>query len=213
MFTGIIEGQGEVLSVNLFDNQARFRIKPLFSIQDCKRGESIAINGVCLTVEDCSKDWFEVYASTETLNVTNLKSITKGKNVNLERSLMTGQRLGGHFVTGHVDSLAKVSKITQAASSRIFYLEFDKKFNDLLVAKGSVALDGVSLTVNQCGDGFFTVNIIPETLEITTLSKWTVGYQANMETDLIGKYVQRKLGYKEDSSKLNVEFLQQHGYL
>ncbi len=76
-----------------------------------------------------------------------------------------------------------------------------------------MALDGVSLTVNQCGDGFFTVNIIPETLRITTLSKWTVGYQANMETDLIGKYVQRKLGYKEDSSKLNVEFLQQHGYL
>ncbi len=213
MFTGIVEGQGEVLSANFFDNQARFRIKPLFSIQDCKRGESIAINGVCLTVEGCTESWFEVYASAETLNLTNLKTMTKGKNVNLERALMAGQRLGGHFVTGHVDTLAKISKVNQAASSRIFYLEFDKKFNDFLVAKGSVALDGVSLTVNQCGDGFFTVNIIPETLQVTTLSKWIIGYEANMETDLIGKYVQRKLGYKENSSKLNVEFLQQHGYL
>lgn len=205
MFTGIIESLGIILSSQYFNEQKRFRIKPMAKWNDYKKGESIAVNGVCLTVDNFSDDWFEVYVSAESLKVTNLQKVEVSQFVNLERALMIGQRIGGHLMSGHIDTLATVKKITQKNASRIFRLEFDPKYSQYFVSKCSVALDGISLTVNQCGNGFLEVNMIPETLKVTTASKWTVGYTANMEIDLISKYL-------HNESKLNLEFLQNCGF-
>lgn len=201
MFTGIIEGIGIILAKNFFAEQMRLRIKPLFAIQNFKLGESIAINGTCLTVEKFAENWFEVYASQETLQITNLKKLTINNQVNLERALIVGDRLGGHFVSGHIDTLAKVQSIYKKGNSHIIRLNFLTEFRKLVIAKGSIALDGVSLTINKCGEGFLEVNIIPETFKNTIIQTWKIGYEANMETDLIGKYIVKK------SSGLNIEFL------
>jgi riboflavin synthase len=201
MFTGIIEGIGIILAKNFFAEQLRLRIKPLFTMQNIKTGESMAVNGACLTVEKFAEDWFEVYASQETLQITNLKKLTINHQVNLERALVVGSRLGGHFVSGHIDTLAKVQAIYKKGASHIIRFNFPSEFSKFVIAKGSVALDGVSLTINKCGEGFFEVNIIPETFNKINIANWKIGYEANMETDLIGKYIVRK------SSGLNIEFL------
>lgn len=206
MFTGIIEGLGNVLALTFFSGQAKLRIKPLFAIQDYKLGESIAINGACLTVEKFSADWFEAYASVETLRLTNLQKLAVGSAVNLERALVVGGRLGGHFVSGHVDAVATVQSIHAAGDSRVFRLTFKQEFSEFLVPKGSVTLDGISLTVNNCGASFLEINIIPKTLTMTNISNWQIGYAANMEADLLGKYALKK------PSNLTLEFLQQHGF-
>ena len=206
MFTGIIEGLGEVLALTFFGGQAKLRIKPLFAIQDYQLGESIAINGACLTVEEFSADWFEVYASAETLRLTNLQKLVVGSVVNLERALAVGGRLGGHFVNGHIDTLATVQSIHTAGESRIFHLTFKQEFSEFLVSKGSITLDGISLTVNNCGTSFLEINIIPKTLAMTNISNWQIGYTANMETDLLGKYAVKK------PANLTLEFLQQYGF-
>jgi riboflavin synthase len=192
MFTGIIEGLGSVLFLKTDCGQALLRIKPLFYIDQFKQGESIAVNGCCLTVIKFAKDWFEAYASTETHNYTNLKHLKTGSKVNLERALKMDSRFGGHFVTGHIDGLAKVTKISSAKQSKIFHLTIDTCLIPYLVTKGSITLDGVSLTINECSKNQFTVNIIPETLQATILSDWKTGYQPNIETDLIGKYVHKQ---------------------
>lgn len=203
MFTGIIEVLGKILFICELHAQAKFRIQCNFIPMDLQRGASIAINGVCLTVEEFGNDWFEVYASSETMQLTNLQYLHTGDLVNLERALLIGARLGGHFVTGHVDTVATVKTISNAGESKIVKLEFAPQFGDYFVTKGSVALDGISLTVNRCGKDFIEVNIIPETQKVTTISRWNIGYQANMETDLIGKY----LGAKQKNSEITLEFL------
>jgi len=201
MFTGIIEGIGIILAKTFFAGQMRLRIKPSFSIQDIKAGESIAVNGSCLTVEKFAENWLEVYASQETLQITNLKKLTPNNQVNLERALVVGERLGGHFVSGHIDTLAKVQSIYKKGDSHIIRLNFLNEFSKFVISKGSVALDGVSLTINKCEKTFLEVNIIPETFKNTIIQNWKIGYEANMETDLIGKYIVKK------SSGLNIEFL------
>jgi riboflavin synthase len=188
MFTGIIQCLGMVLIVKRINGLMRLRIKPKVKMA-FKKGESIAVNGVCLTVDDFSVNWFEAFVSPETLRVTNLKNLCGGKLVNLERALVVGDRLGGHLVSGHIDDIAIIKKITPAGSAKILRLEFAKKFSSYFVPKGSVSLDGISLTVNNCGAGFFEITIIPETLEATTAGKWTIGYAPNMEIDLISKHL------------------------
>jgi riboflavin synthase len=216
MFTGIIEGIGIILANNFFRVQVRLRINALFSTR-IKKGESIAVNGACLTVEDFGDDWFEAYASAETLRLTNLGKLTVNSRVNLERSLEVGDRLGGHFVSGHVDTLAKVQSIRPVGSSQIIRLGFPQEFSKFLINKGSIALDGISLTINQCGDDFLEVNIIPETQKKTIISDWKIGYEANMETDLIGKYLVKKTRFPasagNDGKQLTIEGLEKYGYL
>ncbi|PTN36874.1 riboflavin synthase [Desulfonatronum sp. SC1] len=200
MFTGLIQGPGKVLSVTgrqgegSGNRETRLEIRPEAPIRDYVRGESIAVNGVCLTVETFAPDRFSVFASAETLRLTNLSNLRTGMRVNLERALALGDRLGGHLVSGHVDCLARIGETTQVGQSRWFRLLYPGEFSPLVVTKGSVTLDGISLTVNQCGEGFLEVNIIPETWQNTTISEWRPGRDVNMETDLIGKYVQRMLG-------------------
>ena len=206
MFTGIIETLGVVVKIENIRQQKRFVIKPQKTIEDFRSGESIAINGVCLTVEKFSAAGFEVFASTETLAVTNLQKLQISHVVNLERALQVGARIGGHFVSGHIDTMALVTKITSLGATKILRLEFAEKYSANIVPKGSIAIDGVSLTVNKCGQGYFEVSIIPETLSATTLGTWTQGYVANLEVDLLSKYITK-------TSSIDLNLLYDTGFI
>lgn len=178
-------------------------------IQD---GESIAINGVCLSVESHGEGTFGVYASRETLQRSNLGELEPGSTPNLERALELGDRLGGHIVSGHVDCIATVSQLGRAGQSLQIKLEFTAEFGPQVVTKGSIALNGISLTINECGRDFLDVNIIPDSQKRTNILDWRRGSKINMETDIIGKYVQRMLAPWEQG-KLNQDFLARHGFV
>ncbi|MBU1229827.1 MAG: riboflavin synthase [Proteobacteria bacterium] len=219
MFTGLVQGKGRVESAEARGAETRLKIRALFELSDIALGESIAVNGACLTVETFGENWFTVYASAETLRHTSLGALRTGGAVNLERALALGDRLGGHLVSGHVDCLAVVQDIRPAGESRVYTLAFPAEFGPLVVPKGSVALDGISLTVNGCGPEFLSVNIIPATQRETTISGWTAGTKVNMETDLIGKYVRNMLGPwlaasggGKAPSALSMDFLREHGF-
>lgn len=217
MFTGIIQGTARIGGIDRHGSETRFTVRPDFVLRDYMLGESIAINGVCLTVETFGPNWFSAYASGETLSVTNLSALRLGSIVNVERALAVGDRLGGHIVAGHVDCLAEVDSIRPAGESRIYRLIFPKEYGAQIIPKGSVALDGISLTVNDCGQDYLEVNIIPATQQETTISGWTPGYRVNMETDVIGKYVQRMLvpwaqTPSAKPSSITMDFLRDHGF-
>lgn len=219
MFTGLIQGQGKILAVSGHGRgqvrETRLEVAAEFVMERITRGESIAVNGACLTVEDFSENTFSVFASVETMRLTNLGRLKAGGLVNLERALALGDRLGGHLVSGHVDCLAQVGERRQDGQSRRFRLAFPVEFSPLVIPKGSVTLDGISLTVNACGQGWLEVNIIPETWRSTTITQWLPGHEVNMETDMIGKYVQRMLGpWSEGRSSdgLSEAFLREHGF-
>lgn len=223
MFTGLIQGLGLLASLEKRGNESRLEIEPQYSMDNVVLGESIAVNGVCLTVERWTGKRFLAYASGETLGATTLGGLRRGDLVNLERALALGDRLGGHMVSGHVDCLATVQNVQPAGESKIYRLGFPASFGPQVVAKGSVALDGVSLTINNCGLDYLEVNIIPATQRETTIQNWDAGRSVNMETDLIGKYVQRMLaawqpdagpkqGTADNASGISEEFLRRHGF-
>lgn len=218
MFTGLVQGKGRIEKAENRGNETRFTVSAP-GIKDYVKGESIAINGVCLTVETFSDSWFTCYASKESMSVTNLGNLKRGSNINYERALAMGDRLGGHIVSGHVDCLGSVESVRPAGESKIYRIKFPKEHGHLVVPKGSVALDGISLTVNDCGEDYLEVNIIPETQVETTISGWSPGYAVNIETDVIGKYVQRMIGpwtgQKADDkpqSKITMDFLRENGF-
>ncbi len=217
MFTGIINGQGQILSAQKSGQETRFSIQALFALDNIEIGESIAVNGVCLTVETGANNIFSAYASAETMTHTNLGALTSSSLVNLERALALGQRLGGHIVSGHVDSLAKVESIENVGQSRCIRLSFDAKHGAEVISKGSVTLDGISLTVNACAQDFLEVNVIPETWGTTTVKQWQVGTLVNLETDIIGKYVRHMLLPWQDGGKgqstVTLELLKENGFI
>lgn len=217
MFTGLVQTMGRVERVETRGNETRFTIAA--DISNYVKGESIAINGACLTVETFSGSSFSCYASAETIKLTNLSRLRAGSTVNCERAMAVGDRIGGHIVSGHVDCIAKVESVSNAGESTVYEISFPEEHGKYVVAKGSVALDGISLTVNKCGNNYLKVNIIPETSQQTTVSKWTPGYEINMETDVIGKYVFNMLSAwnpskKEDAvnSGLTMDFLRENGF-
>jgi riboflavin synthase len=219
MFTGLVMGLGRIAAAERRGGETRFRIQALFDLDNIVLGESIAVNGACLTVETAGDREFSAYASAETLSKSGLGDLRPGSVVNLERALALGDRLGGHLVSGHVDCQATVESVTPIGRSMRYRLTFPREFSIYVVAKGSVALDGVSLTVNECGDGFLTVNIIPSTQGATTISSWKPGVAVNMETDMLGKYVLRMLGPWKDGagtggqqSRITDGFLKEHGF-
>lgn len=211
MFTGIITHQGKILKTTFSGKQARLCIQPFPNINDHTIGESIAINGVCLTVENFDKNYFETYVSEETLSITNIKKLTNGDFINLERALKPTDRIGGHFVTGHVDTMAIIKNLTKKEDSHIIQLSYATQFSKYIVKKGSIALDGVSLTVNERGSDFLIVNIIPATFNNTNIKNWHPGCQINMETDFLGKYIFNFLHQGESS--LTISKLQKYGFL
>jgi len=202
MFTGIVEDLGAVKGIKRKSKEVVFTFKVgNINLNVVGLGDSIAVNGTCLTVTALSKHTFSVDASHETLAKTNLGKLKVGKTVNLERALKVGDKLGGHIVNGHVDGVGEVvSKAKQGESVEIKF-SIPKKLSKYIVEKGSVAIDGVSLTVNSVRGNEFVVNIIPYTLEATTFGGLRKGSSVNIECDIIGKYVEKFVtGTKEKNS-------------
>jgi len=218
VFTGLIEGTGKIKGIQRIRDDMRITVSPAFDMTDFREGESIAINGVCLTVTDIGKDWFGMDVSGETLDRSTLGSIGIGELVNLERALRLSERLGGHLVSGHVDGIGKIVKKEPRQRSWLLRIKIQETLSRHTIKKGSVTVDGISLTINTCGKGFFDVNVIPQTGMMTTLLTKNVGDQVNIETDLIGKYVEKFLSKEgldpreKESSKINLETLKRHGF-
>lgn len=219
MFTGIIHGQGMVRSAQSHGAETRLSLRALYLLEDIRQGESIAVNGVCLTVERFGQGEFTAYASAETMSRSNLGDLCVGDRVNMERALAVGDRLGGHMVSGHVDCLARVLRVRAEGRSRRLRLDFPQEYAPEVVAKGSVALDGVSLTINDCGAegsrAWLEVNVIPETWSVTTVGGWNAGRAVNMETDIVGKYVRRMLEpwQGRETGRITQDFLKENGFL
>ena len=188
MFTGIVEEIGEVIDVIKEDQNAHFVIKSVIS-SELKIDQSISHNGVCLTVVEQQEDWHKVTAISETLGITNLNSLKKGDLVNLERCLKVGDRLDGHMVQGHVDSTAKCIKVTEENGSWRYLFEGNSEVKHLVVYKGSICINGVSLTVTKTMNQEIEVAIIPYTYEHTNFQQIQVGDLVNIEFDIIGKYI------------------------
>ena len=187
MFTGIVEEIGEVIDVIKEDQNAHFVIKSVIS-SELKIDQSISHNGVCLTVVEQQEDWHKVTAISETLGITNLNSLKKGDLVNLERCLKVGDRLDGHMVQGHVDSTAKCIKVTDENGSWRYLFEGNSEVKQLVVYKGSICINGVSLTVTKTMNQEIEVAIIPYTYEHTNFQQIQVGDLVNIEFDILGKY-------------------------
>ncbi|MGE5442474.1 MAG: riboflavin synthase [Bacteroidota bacterium] len=190
MFTGIITDLGRVRDVRN-DGDTRIEITSRFDDDSIPIGASIACSGVCLTVIDKGPGWFAVHASAATLSCTTLGEWRSGTPVNLERALRVGDELGGHIVAGHVDGVGRVMAIASEGASRRFVFEAPAQLARFIASKGSVAIDGISLTVNEVDGARFGVNIIPHTLSVTTLGEAGPGDRVNLEIDLLARYVAR----------------------
>ena len=195
MFTGLIEGLGRILAVEAEPAGVRLAVAPPQAMlgEPCALGDSIAINGCCLTVVRIEGERWEFQAGTETLSKTNLGQLQPGQRVNLERSLPVNGRLGGHFVQGHVDGQGQVAEILRDGEWITMWFEAPPALTALMVPKGSIAVDGISLTLVNVEANRFSVALIPHTLEVTTLGQRQVGDAVNLETDILGKYVQKLL--------------------
>ncbi|MDY6852751.1 MAG: riboflavin synthase [Thermodesulfobacteriota bacterium] len=214
MFTGIIQGLGRVSAIIPMAGEVKLTVEAEFDWKDpLVIGESIAVSGACLTVVEARGRSFSAHVSAETISRTAMRGYRSGHLVNLERALKLSDRLGGHLVSGHVDGLGLLKERREKDLSLELTIGVDKNLVPYLIEKGSVALDGVSLTVNHVLADAFTVNIIPHTAALTTLSFKKAGDYVNLETDLIGKYVARFLGRDPGRSEINEEFLAEHGFL
>jgi riboflavin synthase len=192
MFTGLIEGIGKVKTIRRLRSEAELTISPLLQLTDCQVGESISVDGVCLTVTAVSEGSIRMDVSGETLSRSTLGSLKPGDRVNLERALRLTDRLGGHLVAGHVDGIGKiVKKEAQQQKSWRLKIAIDEKISRYTIEKGSISVDGISLTINRCEKKAFEVNIVPQTGRETTLLTKKVGDLVNVETDFIGKYVEK----------------------
>ncbi len=193
MFTGIIEELGEILAWEESAGAGRLTVRGPLAVSDAVHGASIAVDGVCLTVVDQGHDWFTADVMAETLALSTLDSATPGRRVNLERAAALGARLGGHIVQGHVDGTATVLSLAEGSAWRVVRLSLDPGLAPLVARKGSIALDGVSLTVSDVGDDWLEVSLIPETLAVTTLGLRAPGDRVNVETDVLARHVERLL--------------------
>ncbi|MEW6218614.1 MAG: riboflavin synthase [Thermodesulfobacteriota bacterium] len=215
MFTGIIQGQGRLRERRPQGQGMVFVLEADFDLADPQEGESIAVNGVCLTARDIRGRRFAVDVSPETLSRTNLGAVAAGAAVNLERALRLADRLGGHLVSGHVDAVAQVLERKPLGDFVLFSFSLPEAQARYVIEKGSIAVDGISLTVNACDERSFAVSIIPHTLKITTLGDRQPGDTVNLEVDIIGKYVERLLGPLAGTRKaggIDPAFLAEHGF-
>ncbi len=213
MFTGLIIEMGEVVSIRRRGGAAILSLKSKEVAYNSKIGDSISVNGVCLTVMDKVGDEISFDLSEETLKSTNLGDLKIGERVNLEPSLTPESKIGGHFVTGHVDAVGRIRKKTKMGNMLKFEIEVPKNLKDFLVKKGSIAVDGISLTVVDILTDSFTVVIIPHTAKVTTLGFKDIGDQVNIEADILGKYVVKFLKRTEIEDSKFMNTLRREGYI
>jgi riboflavin synthase len=218
MFTGIIEAVGEIAALEPRGGDVRLRVRSgKLPLEDVKLGDSIATSGVCLTVIDLPGDGYWADVSGETLACTSLGQLKVGAKVNLERALTPGTRLGGHLVSGHVDGVGEVLARRDDARSVRFSITAPAALAKYIAAKGSICVDGVSLTVNAVQGKVFELNIVPHTLAETTLGGFQAGRRVNLEVDLIARYLERLLlgerAADADATGIDMAFLAEHGFL
>lgn len=213
MFTGLVEDTGTIVSRAPFGNGIRFAIKTRIDLAEVELGASIAVDGVCLTAESFEGDVWTATAGAETLAATTLGDFKAGRRVHLERALRLGDRLGGHLVQGHVDGVGAVRSIAKERESVVIWTEAPPELSRFIANKGSITLDGVSLTVNEIDGHAFRVGIVPHTAEWTHLGDLRPGSRVNLEVDVLAKYVERLLGARSDAaSGVDLAFLQKHGF-
>ena len=202
MFTGLVEEVGKIQSIKKSSIFGEITIQANVVLEGIKLGDSIAVNGIFLTTIRFDNKQFTVQVMKETLEKTSLAFLNTGMPVNLERALLPTTRLGGHFVSGHVDGLGKLEKITSEGPAKILYFSVPNEMTRFMVPKGSITIDGVSLTLIDVGSQHFTVGIIPHTQGASTLASFKSGDQVNIETDILGKYCSKLLNFgKEDKKK------------
>ncbi len=193
MFTGLVEDVGRVRDISPCGNGVTFWVETQLDVNEMALGDSIACDGVCLTAEAFRENAFQVTAGIETLNCTTLGAIEEGMPLHLERALQAGARLGGHMVSGHVDAVGLVASTQELEESFIVWVEAPSNLARFIAPKGSICVDGVSLTVNEIDGGIFRVNLIPHTLEHTHMGSYKLGTVVNLEVDLVARYVERLL--------------------
>lgn len=216
MFTGIIEEVGIIEDVITGSHKYTLKISGKTILEDTRVGDSISTNGVCLTVTRLEGDCFYADVMKETIFRTSLNQLGKGSKVNLERALTLNSRLGGHIVTGHIDGVGRILSRERDGNAVWFTIGAEESILRYVIYKGSVALDGISLTVADLDESSFKVSIIPHTESETTLLDKSVGDEINIECDVLGKYVERLLGFKEDKktkSGIDVNFLAENGFI
>lgn len=208
MFTGIIEETGVIQSIT--SNSISIQCEKV--LENTKVGDSIAVNGVCLTVTQLKESSFLADVSPETFKVTMLGELQKGDCVNLERALLLSDRLGGHIVSGHIDTVGSISNLSKNNDFYDLMINFDSKYKKYIVKKGSISINGISLTIAECGDNFVTIAVIPHTFENTVLKMLNKGKNVNVEFDILAKYVEKNL-LSADNSNITMNFLERNGFV
>lgn len=213
MFTGLIEETGQIKNIKYEQNSAYITIKAQKVLDGIKIGDSISINGACQTVISFSSNEFTVFASKETLSVSTFSEFINGKIVNLERALRLCDRIDGHIVSGHIDGIAAIEKIDKFSQNVEIYFNTEKKLLNQIVRKGSITIDGISLTVAEVTDTNFKVAVIPHTFENTNFHTLKTGDRVNLETDIIAKYIEKYLSSNHNSSSIDMNLLERNGFL
>jgi riboflavin synthase len=211
MFTGIIKSKGHIRAMDSQGGDVRLTVtSDGLPWGDYEIGESIAVNGVCLTAVELHNDGFATDVSVETLDVTALGSLSAGSAVNLEPALSLGERLGGHLVSGHVDCKGRITSRTVDARSVRLIVEIPEQYTRYVAKKGSISVDGVSLTINEVSGNSFELNIIPHTASVTIIDAYAVGSIVNIEVDLLARYIERLISKGDDG--ISLDFLKANGY-
>lgn len=208
MFTGLIETVGTITNLS----GGKITISSPFA-GELNLGDSVSVNGVCLTVVDKTAVSFSAEMSFETLNVTNFSTKKVGDKVNLERAMLANSRLDGHFVYGHVDTVAKILNIESRGDFAFIRFALDDEYKNLVVKKGSIAIDGISLTIAEVDSTSFSVAIIPHSMACSTLGVFKVNDIVNLEFDILAKYIEKNLAVYHNKSKINLQFLEENGFL
>lgn len=215
MFTGIVEEIGKIKSVKKSTKSSSLTIEGNTIFEDLKIGDSVAVNGVCLTVTDIKNNTFMVYVMSETLNRSSLGKLKIGSSVNLERAIPTNGRFGGHIVSGHIDGIGVIVKIERDDKAIWYTVKTHENLMQYIVLKGSIALDGISLTVSNINNNSFSVSIIPHTSKATILSEKIIGDTINIENDIIGKYIEKFMYLNKEEkkeSKITKDYLLKMGF-
>lgn len=215
MFTGIVEEVGKIKKIERNTVSAKLSIEADKVLQEVKEGDSIAVNGICLTVTSFTKNSFTADVMHETMNRTTLGKLKENSPVNLERALSVMGRFGGHMVSGHIDGRGKIVGIEKDDNAVLFTIETTEKILRYIVEKGSIAINGISLTVARVDRKNFTVSVIPHTLRVTSLGSFQRGDEVNLENDIVGKYIEKLLGLscpEKKESTLTMDFLIKNGF-